>query len=844
MKFIRTTLLSLLLTVIFSASMTAQVQSPAEFLGYEIGDRWTPHHLVMEYMHHIAEESDRVTLEKYGVTNEYRELVYLVITSPENQENIEEIRTNNLKLTGLLEGEPTENQKGVVWLSYNIHGNETSSSEAAMLTIYELAGAGRTDVQTWLENTVVIMDPMVNPDGRERYVNWYRQMKGAEVNPALEAREHHEPWPGGRPNHYLFDLNRDWAWQTQIESQQRYRIYKQWFPHIHVDYHEQGFNAPYYFAPAAVPYHNAITDWQKQFQTTIGENNAGYFNEAFWLYFTKERFDLFYPSYGDTWPTFHGAIGMTYEMPGHSLSGLAVERAVGDTLTLKQRALQHFTTGISTVETASVNSEQMVDEFRKYFDKARNNPDGTYKTFVVQADNHPDHLYNLLSDLDSKQIEYGRAGSDFTEIGYNYSTGEKRRIGINSDDILISAYQPQGNLVRVLFEPNPELADSLTYDITAWEAHYRFGLNGYALENRIEPEEPVTPGEFLDPGVTGAEMPYAYISKWNSMHDASFLADLISNGVNVRFSEVSFVVEGLEYAPGSLVITRKDNRLLGDRFDEIVASASETHARAVYGTDTGFVEKGSDFGSSNIRFIGSPKVAVLMGEGTSSLNAGEIWHFFDQQLGYPATLIHASDVNRSDFSDYNVIVMPSGSYSGVLSDSAIEKISGWTRDGGTLITFGRTNGMLAGRDGFQLQRKVAEGSDDPPTVEEQLRTYQGRERRSVTARTPGSVFKVNVDNTHPLGFGYSDEYFSLKTDASAFNYLNSGWNVGSVQTDAHRSGFAGVDAKENLEHTLSFGVQRHGGGQVVYFIDNPLFRGFWESGKLLVANALFFVPAD
>ena len=798
----------------------------------------------MDYMQHVAEQSDMVSLEQYGTTNEHRELVYLVITSPENHENIEEIRTNNLKLTGLLEGEPTENQKGIVWLSYNIHGNETSSSEAALLTIYELVGSGRADTESWLENTVVIMDPMVNPDGRERYVNWYRQMKGAEVNPALEAREHHEPWPGGRSNHYMFDLNRDWAWQTQVESRQRYSVYKQWFPHIHVDYHEQGFNAPYYFAPAAVPYHNAITGWQKQFQAAIGENHAGYFDEAFWLYFTKERFDLFYPSYGDTWPTFHGAIGMTYEMPGGSTSGLAIERAAGDTLTLKQRALQHYTTGISTVETASVNSEQMINEFKNYFDKARNNPDGTYKTFVVKADNHPDNLYNLLSDLDSKQIEYGRAGSSRTVNGYNYSTGETGRVSVESEDILIPVQQPQGNLVRVLFEPDPELTDSLTYDITAWEAHYRFGLNGYAIENQIEPSETVSPDEFLNPGFTGTDRPYAYISKWNSMHDARFLAQITKNGVKSRFSEIPFEIDGREYAAGSLIITRKDNRQLGDRFDEIVRKAAETHKRSLYGSSTGFVASGSDFGSSNISFIDAPEVAVLTGEGTSSLNAGEIWHYFDRQLGYPATLIHASDVNGTDLSTYDVMVMPSGSYSGVLDDSAIEKISGWTRDGGTLVTFGRTNRLLAGRDGFQLQRKVAEGGDEPPTIEEQLQPYRGRDRRAATSRTPGSIFKVNVDNTHPLGFGYSDEYFSLKTDASAFNYLNSGWNIGSVREDAHRSGFTGVDAKENLENTLSFGVQRHGSGQVVYFIDNPLFRGFWENGKLLVANAVFFVPNE
>lgn len=819
----------------------AQIQSPSQFLGYEIGERWTPHHHVMNYVKHVAEESEWVTLQQYGYTNEHRELVYMVVTAPENHANIEEIRTNNLKLTGLQDGEPTGNLKGIVWLSYNIHGNETSSSEAAMLTLYELIRSGNQQAQEWLSKTVVIMDPMVNPDGRERYVNWYNQMVGAEVNPSMDAREHHEPWPGGRPNHYLFDLNRDWAWQVQVESQQRYQVYKQWMPHIHVDYHEQGFNSPYYFAPAAEPLHTAISDWQQEFQTLIGKNHTTYFDEEAWLYFTRERFDLFYPSYGDTWPTFHGAIGMTYEMPGHSLSGLAAERAVGDTLTLKQRATQHFTTGISTVETAANYSEKMIEEFKNYFDKAQNDPVGQYKTFVIKADNSKDNLYNLLSDLDSKEITYGRSGASTTIDGYNYTTGQNERVSITEDDILVNVNQPQGNLVRVLFEPNPELSDSLTYDITAWEAHYRFGVEGYAIESRINPSGDVQADEFADFEITSSEKPFAYIMEWNSMHDARFLAEIMRKNVKSRFSEIPFEVEGVSFKSGSLVITRKDNKNLGDSFDSIVREAAETYRRSLYGSSTGFVTSGSDFGSSNVRFIETPNVAILMGEGTSSLNAGEIWHFFDQQLGYPATLIHTHSVSRTNLSKYDVLIMPSGSYTGALNDSDIESISSWTRDGGTLLTFGTTNRILAGRDGFQLERKTAERDEEEPSVQEQLQPYGDRSRRSASNRTPGSIFRVTLDTTHPLAFGYSDTYFALKSDASAFSYLNSGWNVGSVQEDAHMSGFVGVDAKSNLEHTLSVGVQRHGSGQVVYFVDNPLFRGFWENGKLFVANAIFFV---
>lgn len=829
-------------SLIITLPATAQLQSPDQFLGYELGERWTQHHNVLNYVNHVAGESGYVTIHHYGTTNQHRDLVYLIVTSPENHENIEEIRINNLRLTGLEEGTPTDIQKGIVWLSYNIHGNETSSSEASMRTLYELVRPDNQESKGWLENTVVIIDPMINPDGRERYVTWFQQMQGAEINPEIEAREHHEPWPGGRSNHYMFDLNRDWAWQIQKESQLRYEIYKQWFPHIHVDYHEQGYNAPYYFAPAAEPFHHAITDWQREFQTMIGMNHIQYFDQESWLFFTRERFDLFYPSFGDTWPTFHGAIGMTYEMPGHSLSGLGIERAEGDTLTLAHRILQHHTTGMSTVEIASLHSDRMISEFRAFFENSASNPTSRYKTFVVKADNNSDKIFNLLKTLDNQQIIYGTAGSGRNANGFNFSTGETERVSIQADDIIISAYQPQGNLVRVFFEPNPEISDSLTYDLTAWEAHYRFGLDGYALESRINPEQTITAETFRVSTFTGSANPYAYLARWESMDDARFLAYITQKGIRSRFSQIPFQVDGQTFDKGTLMIPRENNRNLGQDFDRILLEAAEKFERSLHGASTGFVTAGSDFGSSNLSVIVAPKVAVLLGEGTSSLNAGEIWHFFDHQLSYPATLIHTNHLLRADLNSYDVLVLPSGSYSGILTDAAMERISAWTRDGGTLIAFGQANSILAGRDGFQLQRKFT--SDDEPTIEEKLLPYGDRDRRNISSRVFGSVFKVAVDHTHPLAYGYDPLYHILKTDATAFNYLDSGWNVGTVQTDSHLSGFAGYQALEQLEESLSFGVQRHGSGNVVYFIDNPLFRGFWENGKLMMANAIFFVGND
>lgn len=837
MKKITSAIAVLSLTLLLTISAQAQLKSPERFLGYEAGERWTPHHLVMDYVAHVAAESDYVTLHQYGESYENRELVLLFVTSPENHRNLEEIRLNNLRLTGLEEGAVTENTKGIVWLSYNIHGNETSSSEAVMKTLYELVSGDNSEARRWLDNTVVIMDPMVNPDGRDRYVNWYRQMIGIRPDADPQAREHDEPWPGGRSNHYLFDLNRDWAWQTQQESRYRYDVYREWFPHIHVDFHEQGYQSPYYFAPAAEPYHNVITGWQREFQRTIGENHMETFDREGWLYFTRERFDLFYPSYGDTWPTFHGAIGMTYEQAGHV--GLTIQLAEGDSLTLLERLTHHHVTGLSTIETASVHSERMISEFQTYFENARNNPTGRFKTYVVKADNDPDKLHHLLSSLDRFQIDYGRSGREFREEGYDYASGEMMRAEIAANDILIPAGQPQGNLVRVLFEPDPELSDSLTYDITAWEAHYRFGLEGFALEGEISAEGEASADEFRMSEYTGAETPYAYVVEWDSMDDARFLAEITQRGVNSRFTTVPFEIDGRSFGRGTLIIPRINNQHLGRSFDTIVKTAAENHSRSMHGASTGFVTSGSDFGSGNVDYIEHPEVALLLGEGTSSLNAGEIWHFFDRQLNYPVTLIHTTSLARTDLGRYNTIVLPSGSYRDILTESRLSELSDWVRDGGRLIAFGYANRVLSSNENFSLKGK--ERSDNGSASEQLLEPYGERSRKSAMYRTPGSVFKVHMDTTHPMAFGFDDAYYSLKTDAGSYDYLESGWNVGTVRENAHRSGFAGTEARKIMEHSLSFGVKPHGSGEVVYFVDNPLFRGFWENGKLLVANALFLV---
>ncbi|WP_422008346.1 M14 family metallopeptidase [Roseivirga pacifica] len=834
-------LLALSLCLVSTGLFGQSLKSPDEFLGYELGTRFTPHHKVVAYYEYVAAQLSNVKTERYGQTNELRPLMVAYLSSQENMDNWEQIRTDNLKRTHLMDGDPVGPKKGIVWLSYNVHGNEANSTETSMKTLYELARPDNSEAKAWLENTVVIMDPCINPDGRDRYANWINQVIGTTPNPSLDAKEHQEPWPGGRPNHYLFDLNRDWAWQKQVESQQRMKLYNTIMPHVHVDFHEQGFNSPYYFAPAAEPIHEQVTDWQREFQDMIGRNHAKYFDENSWLFFTKESFDILYPSYGDSYPMYNGAIGMTYEQGGHSMGGVAVETEEGDTLTLADRIAHHHTTGMSTVEMAAKNSERMVDEFATYFDNAVNNPKAKYKTYVIRGTNHPDKLKQLEQFLKTHQIAYGTGSTKKGFSAFDFKTGENGSVNIENGDILISANQPKAVLVQAFFEPKTYASINDTYDITAWSVPYMLGLEAYATEMEI----PVSEGEFLqhERQVEVSGTPAAYLAKWETLQDAKFLGDLLEADIKLRFAVEEFTVAGRTYAPGTLIITRKGNRHMGSKFDEIVKGKAAELGRDLYATPTTFVDGGKDFGSNNVPFMHKPKIAVLRGDGVSSLAFGEFWYFMEQELGYPITMIDTDAIGRTDMSNYNVLVLPSGSYGRAFNESQMNDLKSWIRGGGKVLAFERAIGSFAGKDGFQLKRKT---SDDKKSDEEKeadaLTPYADRGDKYEDFRLPGAIFKLKVDNTHPMGFGYEDTYFTIKNNSTPYEYLPNGWNVGIIESaESHVAGVAGEKVKENLGKSVVFGVENMGGGAVIYFADNPLFRAFWENGKMFVANALFMV---
>jgi hypothetical protein len=824
--------------------ITAQTNllSPQEFLQSDYGKQFTPHHMLVDYFQHVAENSDKVKLIEYGRTNQDRPLILTFVSSKANLENLDDIRINNLKLAGIETGSPSnELSRSIVWLSYSVHGNEAGGSESSMQVIYDLVSGNNKDAEKWLENTVVIMDPCVNPDGYSRYTHWVRNVSGKKVNTDPVDIEHNEPWPGGRVNHYLHDLNRDWAWLTQVESRKRLQVYNKWLPHIHADLHEQGYNNPYYFAPAAAPYHKYITEWQRDFQDDIGRNHAKYFDREGWLYFTKERFDLFYPSYGDTYPMFSGSIGMTYEQAGHSRGGRGIETDANQILRLQDRIDHHKTTSLSTIEVASQHVDQIIVNFKKYFNDSKNKPVGKYKSYVLRSDGDVGKLAKLCKLLDQHDIKYGSLRSGKKVSGYSYVQGDETSFEAKPGDLVISAYQPKSVLLQVLFDPEAILEDSVTYDITSWALPYAYGFQGVATTQKITPEVPLILGMHVIPE---AKIPYAYIFEWEPNSAGQAVGKLLQKDYVLRFSTEEFEFDFGKFGKGTIVINKADNLHKKDFASEVPAllKGQNISLRAI---ESGYTNKGPNFGSDKLRLIKKLNILTVR-DGRVGVNAfGQVHYYFNEDLKYPITVINFEDLSNVDLDEFNLIVLPDGSYK--INEKTMESIVSWIRDGGRLISIGGANNNFLDKEGFKLKRyatndekESAEKIKKENDLDSRDDPYAGAERRFVQNFVPGCVVKIKLDTSNPLAYGMDSHYFTLKTNSYTYPLLKDCWNVGHTGKNPKIYGFMGSNIKKRISETAVFAIEQKGSGAVIYLLDNVLFRSFWENGKDIFTNAIFF----
>ncbi|HDZ40544.1 MAG TPA: zinc carboxypeptidase [Bacteroidetes bacterium] len=821
---------------------TQDIKSPEEFLGYELGTQFTLHHHVLDYFKYVAENSDYVRCQPYGKTYEGRELIVVFISTPENLSEIEQLRKNNLINTGLIEGETGKKQIPFIWLSYNVHGNESAGMEAALKTLYTLVSKSYEGVSDWLEDCIIIIDPCQNPDGRDLYANRYRRSQSIEPNPHPDDWQHHQGWPSARLNHYLFDLNRDWVWQTQVETEQRLKLYNQYMPHVHADFHEMGSGSTFFFAPGADPWHEVITPWQHEFHELTGKANAELFDKACKLYFTKESFDLFCPSFGDTWPLFNGAMGFTFEQGGGGYAGLAIDNKAGDTLTLAERIEGHFLASMATIKVSYENREKLITEFNKFFRSGLDKPIFEYESIIIKGDNDKATIASLLKLLEKNQVRYNLAGNNGKIYkAFDYLANKQGQVKITEGDILVSARQPQSHLVKVLFEPDSKYVDSLSYDLTAWALPYVYNIKAYAVKERIQQSDKeldLVPEKNQVP----ENRPYAYITNCQGFSQIKFMAALLKDKIRVRSMLKPFTASDKDFRRGSLIISRGDNLNIKGDFDSKVVESANNAGIKLYPVTTGMVQKGKDLGSnySNLKY--KPKIALIGGEGVSTGGFGELWYFLEREVEYPFTIIGLDYLSSVNLTEYDVMLLPSGSYS-----KQKEQLTEFVKQGGRLIAFEEAIKLFASDESTNLYKAVEARKKEKEKDEDKLvgsdtthlKKYEDQRRERLKERSAGSIYRIGLDDTHPYAFGLGKEWFMMKTSPAHYPFLAKGNNIAYILNNEPVAGFAGNEFKDDVKNTIAVASENIGRGEVIYITDSPYYRAYWKSGRILLGNILF-----
>lgn len=821
-----------------SVSHSQAIKSPDEFLGYELGTKFTYHHRAVEYFKYVAATSPLAIIKEYGITWEGRPLAVCIVSSEENLKNLEELKQNNLIKTGLAGGNFTGHQVPFIWLGYNIHGNEAAGMETAMKVLYVLVTGGFEGAAEWLKSAVIIIDPCQNPDGRDLYAGRFNSSGSISGNPDRNAWEHNQPWPSARSNHYMFDLNRDWVWQTQIESEQRIKLYHEFMPHVFADFHEMGVESSYFFAPGAEPWHEVITPWQREFHRLTGVSNANIFDANLKVYFTKENFDLFYPGFGDTWPLFNGAMGFTFEQGGGGASGLTYKKEQGDTLTLKDRIDGHFIASMATIKVSVENSDKLISEFNKYFEDNQNKPAFQYKSVIIKGKNEKSAMESLFDILDKNRIQYSTAsGTGRKYKGFDYMANAEGEVTIEEGDILVSAYQPQSRLMQVLFETDSKASDSVTYDISAWSLPYVYNLKAYALKEQIKPGEKINRSEVITKNPANGK-PYGYVVNFEGFNELKYIAALQKRNIRPRYAVKPFSINGQSFNRGSFIVIRGDNKASGEKFDQIVTEEAEKCRVLIHPVSTGLVDSGKDFGSAYSPLMKKKNIGVICGEGISSGTVGELWYFFERELEYPVSLINADLTGSIDFSKYDVLILPSGNYS-KLKDT----INSYVRQGGRVIAIESAISVFAGDKNTALFKALEKRNTELKTLEKNIRSddtillkkFENERRHLLSERSAGSIYRVRLDETHPYAAGLGKEWFIIKRN-QAYPFLDKGSNIAWITENNPVSGFAGYKFRQTVRNTLVAGSETIGSGEVIYLTDDPYFRAYWKGGRILLGN--------
>lgn len=806
------------------APFNKTIPTPEEFLGYPIGEQHTRHDQIVAYFYKLAEVSDKATIEVYGKTHENRKLVMLTISTKENLTNLASIKEKHLQFVN-----PNLNPKNYdevplfIQLGYNVHGNEPSSSEAALLTAYTLVASTNAEVTNYLNKSVIFIDPTINPDGRDRHTQWANQFKAKSlVSDNIDA-EHNEAWPRGRTNHYWFDLNRDWLLGVHPESKGKLKWMHSWYPNVVTDFHEMGTNSNHFFEPM-----KPIGSWDpimpKENYEDLNNLFAPYFSSALdkigSFYYTKESFDGTYPGYGSSYPDLQGGLALLFEQA--SSRGHVQDTDYGK-ITFAFTIRNQYTSGFATIK-AAVENKAFLRKYQQTF----------FKTAI------------------SKKAKTGFAGYEF---GDDYDANRNKafveqllshkiKIYKKGKKFVVPLKQPQHRMVQTMFETYSKYRDSVYYDASAWSVANFYNMK-YKGVKSVKLGTEITSANGIVNNTKIQKASYAYILDWDDYNTPAALYYMQSKGLTVASAFKPFTINtsngNKNFNYGSLLIPISKQKKTNSEVYKIVSEAQEKYDIPVFGTNSGYSIKGIDLGSNNFRALTKPKVAMLIGEGVNSLEAGEVWHLLDTRVDMPITKIRMTHFRRANLDKYNTLVMVSGNYT-QLDSVQRQRLKNWASNGNTIVS-------IAGSSKWLIDKKIVKESLTQKAKPKNKKKEEVKRLPFVDAgenrgreRVGGVILEVDLDLTHPLGFGYRSEKLPVYKNNMVFlsPSKNAYATVAKYSDNPHIDGFI---TKKNLDTFIkpsaSLLVSKIGRGRAVLFADNPNFRGAWYGTNKLFLNALF-----
>ena len=806
------------------APFDSKIPSPEAFLGYEIGEQHTRHDQIVAYLYKLAEVSDRAEIEVYGYTHERRKLVMLRVSTPENLSNLENIKEQHLQF---VDPKQRPNNYGelpiFVQLGYNVHGNEPSSSEAALLMAYTLVASNSTEVENYRKNAVVFIDPTINPDGRDRHTQWANQYKANSlVSDNIDA-EHNESWPRGRTNHFWFDLNRDWLLAVHPESQGKLKWYHNWYPNVVTDFHEMGTNSNYFFEPMK-PIGSLDPIMPKENYEDLNNLFAPYYSIALdnigSFYYTKESFDGTYPGYGSSYPDLQGALALLFEQA--SSRGHLQDTDYG-TISFPFTIRNQYQSSVATIK-AAVENKVTLRKYQQDF----------FKSAVTKKTKSGFSAYEFGDDYDQNR----------NKAFVDYLLQHKIKVYKKGKNFVVPLKQPQHRMVQTMFETYNKYRDSVFYDASAWSISNFYNMKAKGLKSSSLGTEILnTENMISNPSVTKTN--YAYVLDWDDYNAPAALYYMQSKGVigSSAFKPFSIMTNAgnKNFNYGTIMIPVSKQQVSSDKIFTIIKEAQEKFNVPIYSAATGFSTKGIDLGSNNFRALKMPKAAMLIGDGVSSYEAGEVWHLLDTRIHMPITKIQMRSFRGASLDKYTTLVMVSGGYP-QLDSIQQKKLKDWVSKGNTLIT-------IAGASRWLISKKLVKESLTKKPKEKDKEKKETKRLPYVDAgenigreRVGGAIFEVDLDVTHPLGFGYHDGTIPVYKNNMVFLQpsKNAYSTVAKYSKNPHIDGFVSTNNLENnIKPSASLLVSPIGRGRVVMFADNPNFRGAWYGTNRLFLNALF-----